>query len=347
MGFRYRAYTGGPDPLADPDPPRAEERVEATALGRGREGDGDAGEGSGAAPPPVGSRTDGLLAPVDGNGHGLTPRELRRLGRIALRDIERAARSGTGRHAGGGAPGTEPTGASLPRDADDDRPLDPVASVRAATLRRRDPAEREIRLRADDLRVAETEPVGARAVSLLVDLSHSMVERDLHTAAARTALALHTLVGAHHPEDRIHLVGFGETAHELAPGRLTAHEWRRAPGTNLHHALRLARRNARRHRGLRPLVLVVTDGEPTAHVDDDGRARFAWPPDPRTAEVTLAELDRLLREGAEAVFFLLADAPRLRAFAAEVGRRRSVRVVRSDAAALGPLVLDRYLGRRG
>ncbi|WP_316042222.1 hypothetical protein [Nocardiopsis sp. CNR-923] len=93
-------------------------------------------------------------------------------------------------------------------------------------------------------------------------------------------------------------------------------------------------------------MLVVTDGEPTAHVDDDGRARFAWPPDPRTAEVTLGELDGLLREGAEAVFFLLADDPRLHAFAAEVERRRAARVVRSDAAALGPLVLDRYLGRR-
>ncbi|MEV2276436.1 VWA domain-containing protein [Nocardiopsis sp. NPDC049922] len=347
MRFRYRAYTGGPDPLADPDPPPAEERVEATALERAREGDGDAGEGTAGGHPLDGSRSDGLLAPGVGNGHGLTPRELRRLGRVALRDIERAARSGAGQHAGGGASGAEPTGAALPREADDDRPLDPAATVRAATLRRSDPAERAIRLRADDLRVAETEPVGARAVSLLVDVSHSMVERALHTAAARTALALHALVGTHHPEDRIQLVGFGDTAHELTPARLAAHAWRRAPGTNLHHALRLARRNARRHRGLRPLVLVVTDGEPTAHVDDDGRARFAWPPDPRTAEVTLTELDGLLREGAEVVFFLLADDPRLRAFAAGVERRRAVRVVRADAAALGPLVVGRYLERRG
>ncbi|WP_316042223.1 hypothetical protein [Nocardiopsis sp. CNR-923] len=206
MGFRYRAYTGGPDPLADPDPPPAEKWVEANAPEREQAGDGGAGEGSAEERSLDGTRADGLLPPGEGTGHGLTPRELRRLGRIALRDIERAARSAAGRHAGGAASGTEPTGAALPREADDDRPLDPVASVRAAALRRAVPGERAIRLRADDLRVAETEPVGARAVSLLVDLSHSMVERALHTAATRTALALHTLVSGHHPEDRIQLV---------------------------------------------------------------------------------------------------------------------------------------------
>ncbi|WP_017598065.1 VWA domain-containing protein [Nocardiopsis lucentensis] len=345
MRFQYRAYTGGPDPLADPDPPPREERVGVTALehARGREGDGD---GDGIEGRPVGgSRSGGLLAPSDRSGHGLTPRELRRLGDTALRDIERSARGAGGRHPGGGGSGGDPVGTHAPREPDDDRPLDPVETVRAAALRRA--ASPGAALRAEDLRVAETEPVGAAAVSLLVDLSHSMVERALHTAVTRTALALYALVRTRHPDDRIHLVGFGESAHELTPARLVAHEWRRTPGTNLHHALRLARRHVRRHRGLRPLVLVITDGEPTAHLGEDGRARFAWPPDPRTAELTLAELDRVLREGAEVVFFLLADDPRLRDFAAEVDRRRGVRVVRADAGALGPLVVDRYLGRRG
>ncbi|WP_116245906.1 VWA domain-containing protein [Nocardiopsis sp. FIRDI 009] len=347
MRFRYRAYTGGPDPLADPDPPSREERVETVALERlrAREVDGD-GEGGGVrASPAGGSLSGGLLAPPDRNGHGLTPRELRRLGETALRDIERSARGPGGGHPGGGGRGGDPTGAHTPREAGDDRPLDPVATVRAAALRRA--VSPGPLLRAGDLRVAQTEPVGAAAVSLLVDLSHSMVERALHTAATRTALALHTLVRTRHPDDRIQLVGFGESARELTPARLVAHEWRRTPGTNLHHALRLARGHVRRHRGLRPLVLAVTDGEPTAHLGGDGRSRFAWPPDPRTAELTLAELDRLLREGAEVVFFLLADDPRLRDFAAEMDRRRAVRVVRADAEALGPLVVDRYLGRRG
>ena len=49
-------------------------------------------------------------------------------------------------------------------------------------------------------------------------------------------------------------------------------------GTNLQHALQLARRHLRRHTDGEPVVLVVTDGEPTAHLLDDGEAVFAWPP---------------------------------------------------------------------
>ena len=198
-------------------------------------------------------------------------------------------------------------------------------------------------LRAEDVRYTETEPAGAAAVCLLVDLSPSMVTRGLHEAATRTALALHTLVRTRYPEDRVALIGFGDRAQEMTPADLVEHDWRRTPGTNLQHALHLARRHLRRHRGLRPLVLVVTDGEPTAHLGEDGDARFSWPPAPHTVEVTAAELDAALGEGAEVTFFLLADDPRLRDFEGLLERRRGVRVVHADAEVLGPLVVDGYL----
>ncbi|WP_017571850.1 VWA domain-containing protein [Nocardiopsis halotolerans] len=384
MRFRYRAYMGGPDPLAEPDPPpdeavaaarellallasapgrdsattpgTPEDRLELAALEKVlyRYADGDRaslGELDATALGRVLGRLLGreageVLARLDRADHGLSPRELRRLGEVALRDVEASRRGSTGRggaHRGGTAPGGEPTGVPLPRGEDGDRPLDAVATVREAALRRARPGERDVALRAEDVRVAGTEPSEAAAVSLLVDLSHSMVSRSLHEAATRTALALHTLVATHRPEDRLHLVGFGEQALELTPGDLVAHDWRRVPGTNLHHALRLARAHMRRHGGLRPQVLVVTDGEPTAHLGEDGDARFSWPPSPRTVELTVAELDAVLREGAEVTFFLLADDPRLRAFQALVERRRGVRVVHADAEELGPLVVDRYL----
>ncbi|WP_236743440.1 MULTISPECIES: VWA domain-containing protein [Nocardiopsis] len=386
MRFRYRAYMGGPDPLADPDPPpeeavaaarellalvasgsalwsgaasfSEEDRLELAALtgSLSRYADGDRGALDEVDAVAVGRLLDRLpgreagraLARLDEADHGLSPRELRRLGEVALRDAGlprrgRGARGGV--HRGGTAPGGEPTGSSLPLGEDGDRPLDAVATVREAALRRSRPGERDVVLRAEDVRVVEAEPSEAAAVSLLVDLSHSMAARSLHEAATRTALALHALVSTYRPQDRLHLVGFGERARELSPGELVAHDWHRVPGTNLHHALRLARAHLRRHGDLRPQVLVVTDGEPTAHLGEDGDARFSWPPAPRTVELTVAELDAVLGAGAEVTFFLLADDPRLRAFQALVERRRGVRVVHAGADELGALVVDRYLDR--
>ncbi|MEU3016530.1 VWA domain-containing protein [Nocardiopsis sp. NPDC007018] len=378
MRFRYREYMGGPDPLAEPDPP-PEEAVRAAealvgliagarsredtpegdvrgavlaaaeeALSAYAEGDRDAlgGLDSDALRGVLGPAAHGPLERLDSADHGLTPRELRRLGEVALREVENARRTVPGGRPGGDAPGGEPTGAAVPHDGLD-RTLDAVATLREAMLRRASQGgSRAAPLRAGDVRYAETEPAGAAAVCLLVDLSHSMVTRGLHEAAVRTALALHTLVRTRHPEDRVLLVGFGDHAREMSPADLVEHDWRRVPGTNLQHGLRLARRHLRRHRGLLPMVLVVTDGEPTAHLGEDGDARFSWPPAPRTVEVTAAELDCVLGEGAGVTFFLLADDPRLRGFRELLERRRGVGVVDAGADALGPLVVDRYLRRR-
>ncbi|MFE1170270.1 VWA domain-containing protein [Nocardiopsis sp. NPDC058789] len=372
MRFRYREYMGGPDPLAEPDPPpeeavraagrllemiageRSEEGAPQEALTAAEEaltryagGERDALSGldTGALRGALGGAASADLERLDAADHGLTPRELRRLGEVALGEIESARRAAPGGHRVGDGVGDEPTGATLAHDGRD-RALDAVATLREAMLRRAAEGGSAAPLRAEDLRYAETEPAGAAAVCLLVDLSHSMATRGLHEAATRTALALHTLVRTRHPEDRILLVGFGDRAREMTPADLVEHDWRPVPGTNLQHALHLARRHLRRHRGLRPLVLVVTDGEPTAHLGDDGDARFAWPPAPRTVELTAAELDAALAEGAGITFFLLADDPRLREFRELLERRRGVRVVGAEADALGPMVVDQYLRRR-
>ncbi|MGW8530268.1 VWA domain-containing protein [Nocardiopsis sp. NPDC055824] len=390
MRFRYREYDGGPDPLDGPeeeprptegtaapherpvggaDPAAGPEPLESPALEGVRISYGEDGPAAPDGPAAVaaGGWGDGSsrpqvpgdpAAPGDGAGRDRSrpespdwgPREIRRLGELALRDIEAAGRRRGVRGGGlrgGAGPGGEATGGHLPRDEAGDLALDAVATAREAVLRRARPGERSAVLRPQDVRVVETEPAEAAAVALLVDLSHSMTTRGLHGAATGTALALDALVRVRRPRDRLRLVGFGDRAREMTPAELAAHDWSRVPGTNLHHALRLARGHLRRHRDLRPQVMVVTDGEPTAHLGEDGGARFSWPPDPRTGELTLAELDAALREGAEVAFFVLADDPRLRAFLERVERRRGVRVVRADAGGLGPLVVDRYLGRRG
>ncbi|GAB3687438.1 VWA domain-containing protein [Nocardiopsis oceani] len=352
MRFRYRAYTGGPDPLADPhaDAVPVTELTEAPAGTSGTDGTSGTGGSRGTG------GDVGLWEPLAAEDHGLSPGELRRLGEAALGEIEAARRTAPGDHWGGTGTGGDPTGAGVPHDGLD-RPLDAVATLREAALRRAAAgagadeafgantggAFGAAALRAEDVRYAETEPSGAAAVCLLVDLSHSMVAQRLHEAATRTALALHSLVRTRHPEDRVLVIGFGDRAREMTPADLVEHDWRPVPGTNLQHALLLARRYLRRHRGLRPVVLAVTDGEPTAHLDEEGEARFSWPPLPRTAEVTAAELDSAVAEGAEVTFFLLAEAPR---FQELLEGRRGVRVLGADAEALGPLVVERYLRRR-
>jgi uncharacterized protein with von Willebrand factor type A (vWA) domain len=117
-------------------------------------------------------------------------------------------------------------------------------------------------------------------------------------------------------------------------------------GTNLQHALMLAGRHLDRHADFEPIVLVVTDGEPTAHLDRGGSAAFAWPPSPETTTATLAEVDRMTRRGAALNVFLLADDPRLQRFVDEVARRNGGRVVRPDPDRLGGYVVRDFLARR-
>ncbi|MFE1100615.1 VWA domain-containing protein [Nocardiopsis alba] len=339
---RYRSYSGGPDPLAD--------EGRSTTGGSTWEGTSTdpapsiPSEGYAAVPPGRGAGGPALpLWPGARSGREPTSTELRRLGEEALREIEASTGPAPGSRPGVFGAGGEPTGASLPRDGLD-RPLDPVASVREAILRRAagGMAENEAVLLTEDLRYTETGPERSASVCLLVDLSPSMAIRGLHEAAARTALALHALVRSRYPEDRVTVIGFGERAREMGPVDLVAHEAPRTPGTNLHHALRLARTGLRSHRGTRGAVMVITDGEPTAHLDEEGRPRFSWPPSPRTAEVTGAELDATLAEGAEATFFLMADDERLSAFRGSLTERRGVRVVDATPETLGPSVIGRY-----
>lgn len=368
MRFRYREYLGGPDPLAEPDPPpeeavaaarellalveaaEVEDEADRTALAAVekalvRYGDGDRVAVTDIDPRllarilgPLGRAATDRLDAAD---HTLSPRELRRLADVALRDVERAGRGrGSGSHRGGRHQGDEPDGTT--RTASPGSVVDAVATVRAATLRRAEGRGREEALRSEDVRTAGTDPTTSSAVSLLVDLSHSMVTRELHETATRTALALHSLVASRYPGDRLQLVGFGEQAREMTPGALVAHGWGQVPGTNLHQALRLARGHLKHHPDLHRHVMVVTDGEPTAHTGADGDPRFSWPAAPRTVETTIGELDAVLRDGAEVTFFLLSEDPRLRAFGDLVARRRGVRVVRADSGDLGPLLLDRF-----
>ncbi len=249
----------------------------------------------------------------------LSPQAVRRLGATALRrvfDRIDAPRKG-GHDVTDAGSGGEPTGASRAWEFGDEQPLSVVRTVANAVRRLPPPAERVgqgVKLIVDDFEVVETERRTTAAVALLVDLSYSMALRGTWGTAKRTALALHSLVTTKYPQDAIEIIGFSNYARVISPTELAGLSWDMVQGTNLQHGLMLAERHLAKHPGAEPVILVVTDGEPTAHLDEGGVPRFSWPPLPDTLALTLAEVERSTRRGATINVFMLADDPGLRRF---------------------------------
>jgi uncharacterized protein with von Willebrand factor type A (vWA) domain len=283
------------------------------------------------------------------DGLKLTPRALRRLGSTALRRVFDVLDSrGRGSHdvRDAGAAG-EFTGGSREWRFGDEQPLDVVRTVRNAVLRTAS-SHTELGLTSDDFEVVETERRSSAAVALLVDMSYSMELRGTWGEAKTTALALHALISTKYPQDAIEIIGFSDYARVMTTGGLVEHDWDRVQGTNLQHGLMLARRFLDKHRNAEPVILVITDGEPTAHLARDGFADFAWPPTAETIAATLAEVERCTRRGATINIFMLDDDPRMIEFMQEVGRRNGGRVFLPKLGALGEYVVADYLrARRG
>jgi uncharacterized protein with von Willebrand factor type A (vWA) domain len=288
-----------------------------------------------------------------GGSLDLTPKAVRRLGETALQRVFAqldSSRKGDHDQVDAGQAG-ELTGSSRPWRPGDEQPLDVIRTLSNA-LRRGETltggARPKVRLEADDFEVLETERRTAAAVCLLVDLSYSMALRGTWGSAKQTALALHTLVASKYPQDAIQIIGFSNYARELRPTELAALDWDMVQGTNLHHALLIAGRHLDRHPEHDPIILVVTDGEPTAHLLRDGRSSFDWPPSRETLELTLAEVDKMTRRRATMNIFMLADDERLVSFVEEVARRNGGRVFAPTPERLGEYVVRDYLRvRRG
>ncbi|MFJ1461342.1 VWA domain-containing protein [Nocardia sp. N2S4-5] len=294
-------------------------------------------------------RRQGLFERAPDGSLRLTPRALRRLGETALRDVVGQLRSRRGERdtALAGAAG-EPTGSTRAWQFGDTEPWDMPRTVRNAVLRSASTGSRAVALDVSDVEIMETEQRARAAVALCVDTSWSMVQDGRWVPMKRTALALHHLIGTRFRSDALDLITFGRYATPVDLGELTALEPVWEQGTNLHHALLLAGRHLRRHPDAVPVVLVVTDGEPTAHLEPDGEAYFDWPPDPRTLGVTMAQVDALAKLGASVTVFMLGEDPRLAAFVDLMARRSGGRVVAPDLDGLGAAVVSDYLrGRRG
>jgi uncharacterized protein with von Willebrand factor type A (vWA) domain len=275
----------------------------------------------------------------------VTPRGARRLGERALtRVFERLRRDREGAHEAREPGGlSEPTGATHPWRFGDSGQVAVQRTVFNALVRE-GPGSR-IRIAPEDLELVEAETRTETATALLLDLSFSMPLRGHFVPAKRMALALHALIEGRYPHDTLYLIGFSDYARRLAPEDLTAAGWERVYGTNMQHAFNLAGRLLGRHPRASRQVVMVTDGEPTAHLEGE-EVFFSWPPIPETIRRTLAEAMRLARAGVTINVFMLEDAPGLARFMERLARLTSGRVFLMSAESAGDFVLRDYVRRR-
>ena len=275
----------------------------------------------------------------------VAPRGARKLGERALiRVFERLRRDREGTHEAREAGGlAEPTGGTRPWRFGDSGQVAVQRTVFNALVR--EGPGGPVRIVPDDLELVEAETRTETATALLLDLSFSMPLRGHFVPAKRMALALHALIEGRYPHDTLYLIGFSDFARRLRPEDLTASAWERVYGTNMQHAFNLAGRLLAEHPRASRQVIMVTDGEPTAHLEGE-EVFFSWPPVRETIRRTLTEAMQLARAGITLNVFMLEDSPGLSRFMDRLARLTSGRAFLMSAESAGDFVLRDYVRRR-
>ncbi len=301
----------------------------------------------------------GLVENLDGRLE-LTPRALRRIGQSALRQLfSHMAKDRLGGHElsmrGAGHERADQTKAyefgdpfnlniertirnAIRRQAGN-TPVGSVDRTHVSALRL------PVRLQSEDFEIDETEHLASCATVLLIDLSLSMPMRDNFLAAKKVALALHSLIATQFPRDYLGIVGFSEIAREIRAAELPDVSWDFVYGTNMHHALILARRMLAGRSGTKQIVM-ITDGEPTAHLMEDGEVFFNYPPVRATVDATLAEVLRCTRDGVRLNVFALDAAGHLREFVEKITELNGGRAFFTTPETLGDYVLVDFIEHR-
>jgi uncharacterized protein with von Willebrand factor type A (vWA) domain len=238
----------------------------------------------------------------------LTPRGLRKIGSNALRDLfTKLTKDKIGRHDTDSlGQGHERTYDTKQYEYGDPFNLDLQRTLRNAV--RRNGASTPVRLSPDDFEIERTEHTTRSSTVLMLDLSLSMPMRDNFLPAKKVAMALHSLITSQFPRDYMGLVGFSESAQVLTAAQLPEVSWDFAYGTNMQHGFHLARQMLNKQTGTKQ-VIMITDGEPTAHVMANGGIFFNYPPVQETIEATLREVVRCTKDGIRINTFML-DADR-------------------------------------
>jgi uncharacterized protein with von Willebrand factor type A (vWA) domain len=280
----------------------------------------------------------------------MTPKGLRRIGSNALRELfSKLARDQLGQHETSQVgQGHERTYDTKPYEYGDPFQLDLNRTIRNAIGRRSGDGDggTPVELSPEDFEIERTEHRTRSATVLMLDLSLSMPMRDNFLPAKKVAMALHSLISSQFPRDYLGIVGFSETARVLTAQQLPEVSWDFVYGTNMHHGFTLARKLLARETGTKQIIM-ITDGEPTAHITADGQPFFNYPPVRETIEATLREVMRCTREQIRINTFGLGADGSLRAFIEQMTKINRGRAFFTTPENLGDYVLVDFMeGKR-
>jgi uncharacterized protein with von Willebrand factor type A (vWA) domain len=285
----------------------------------------------------------GYIRPTDDDRWELTPRGSRMIGQKALGEIyERLKRQSLGNHA-------IPEEGRFGERVEDTKPYefgDPFHLHMPRTIRNaldREGPSTPVRLEPGDFEIYRSEQITSTATAMLVDLSWSMALRGSFQAAKKVALALHNLITSQYPRDSFYIIGFAAYAKELKPHDLPYLQWDEyVLGTNMQHALLLAEKLLAKHSGGTKQIIMISDGEPTAHLEG-GEAQFAYPPTPETIRATFRAVKHCTRRGIAINTFMLDASHYLKAFMDEIARINGGRVFFTSPEKLGEYILVDYV----
>ncbi len=281
-----------------------------------------------------------------GNAWELTPRGVRKLGEKALGEIyAQLKKSAYGKHPqrdkGRGGERADETKAY---EFGDPFHLHLQETIMNGVFR--EGPDIPVRLQQEDFQVYRSETLTSVATVMMLDLSWSMALRGSFQAAKKVALALNNLIRTQFPKDSLYLVGFSAYARELKPEELPYVRWDESVlGTNMHHALMLAQKMLARHTAGTKQIIMISDGEPTAHLEH-GRSYFAYPPSPITIRETLKEVKRCTQRGIVINTFMLDRNYYLKEFVNQIARMNKGRVFYTTPERLGQYILVDYVQQK-
>ncbi|MFM7879667.1 MAG: VWA domain-containing protein [Acidimicrobiaceae bacterium] len=283
----------------------------------------------------------GLIDQTEGKLE-MTPRGLRKIGEKALRDVFGALdKDRLGQHQVERiGVGHERTYDTKPYEYGDPFQLDLQQTLRNALKRRGSVVP--VQLIAEDFEIEQTEHLTRSSTVLMLDLSLSMPMRDYFLPAKKVAMALHSLMSSQFPRDFLGIVGFSETARVLKPQQLPEVSWDFVYGTNMQHGFMLAREMLSRQSGTKQIIM-ITDGEPTAHISQSGDVFFNYPPVRETIEATLREVMRATREGIRINTFMLDASRALQSFIEQLTAINNGRAFFTSPENLGEYVLVDFI----
>jgi uncharacterized protein with von Willebrand factor type A (vWA) domain len=286
----------------------------------------------------------GLIQTTEGR-YELTPKGIRRIGSNALSDLfKKLAKDKMGQHqVDQTGVGHERSYESKPYEFGDPFNLDIHRTIRNAI--QRTGGGTPVRLHPDDFEIERTENLTRSSTVLMLDLSLSMPMRDNFLAAKKVAMALHSLISSQFPRDYLGIVGFSEVARVLKAEQLPEVSWDFVYGTNMQHAFQLSRQLLSRQSGTKQIIM-ITDGEPTAHVEADGQVFFNYPPVPETVEATLREVARCTRDGIRINTFMLDANSYLKTFVERLTHMNRGRAFFTTPETLGDYVLVDFIEQK-